>query len=1046
MAASAVEERKLVTVLFADLVGSTALGESTDPERMRVVLDRFYDAMAAEIERVGGTIEKFVGDAVMAAFGAPIAHEDHAERALAAALAMQDRLRELFGDRLKLRIGVNTGDVVLGRARQGSSFVSGDAVNVAARLEQAAAPDEILVGERTVAAAGAAFAYGEGRSLAAKGKRLPVNARPLVRALAPRRPRGARGLRSAFVGRKLEIEWLVRAYEATVAGGRPRLVVAVGDPGVGKSRLVAEFVDRLARFPSSPAVALGRCLAYGRQTTYAPLGDVLRQRLGLAESASPADVAAVLGSRQILALALGAAAAEDIHPLVARARFQTAWTEFVAEAAAEHPLVVVIEDAHWAQPQLLELLDELAATGEMPILIVVTSRPELAPAAFARAAAETIRVEPLPAASAAEMAAQLLGSAPPQPMLAALDRAEGNPFFIEEIVASLLDRGLLVRREGAWAVDELPPSAVPDTVTSLLASRIDLLPPREKRALQAAAVVGRRFGRASVEALVGERPDFALLEQREFVARASPSSVADDGEYTLKHALTREVAYAGVPRAARARLHAAYAEWVERERGARDENAPVLAHHYGESLDAEFLDLAWGEDAATIERLRTKALRWLQRAAELAIGRYDIDQVLSLLQRSLELAEDEATTHRLWRAIAAAHALRYDSAGFVSASQRAIDLAPDAPARSALYADLALRTSVAGLMWNPPLEPQVVEAWIESALRGAAAGSADRAKALLARAWYEANADAPAREALAIAERLDDPVLVALGLRGCIFAATTAGRLDEAAAQAERLDAIVGSVSDPGLKEVVMTPTLRIAMLLGNLDDARRHVESIDALIRELTPHHRLHGLAYAVEVEELGACWERVLALEPAVEEAVERNRATPCARNARSLLVCALAHEAAGNGGRAAVVERAAEQLRMEGHVRVLEPLLLRLALLRGRSEELQDRIGRYGAPQIRFTWDIAGVAAWLDAAAALGLREAIEAAATDIAYEATYVEPFVLRAIGIARRDEELIHRADRAFAARGLDWFAQQTPLLVGAATRSGARPCPGSRTD
>lgn len=240
-----------------------------------------------------------------------------------------------------------------------------------------------------------------------------------------------------------------------------------------------------------------------------------------------------------------------------------------------------------------------------------------------------------------------------------------------------------------------------------------------------------------------------------------------------------------------------------------------------------------------------------------------------------------------------------------------------------------------------------------------------------------------------------------------------------------------------------MTPTLRIAMLLGNLDDARRHVESIDALIRELTPHHRLHGLAYAVEVEELGACWERVLALEPAVEEAVERNRATSCARNARSLLVCALAHEAAGNGGRAAVVERAAEQLRMEGHVRVLEPLLLRLALLRGRSEELQARIGRYGAPQIRFTWDIA---AWLDAAAALGLREAIEAAATDIAYEATYVEPFVLRAIGIARRDEELIHRADRAFAARGLDWFAQQTPLLVGAATRSGARPCPGSRTD
>lgn len=647
---------------------------------------------------------------------------------------------------------------------------------------------------------------------------------------------------------------------------------------------------------------------------------------------------------------------------------------------------------------------------------------------FVRAAAQTIRIEPLPTASAADMAAQLLGSPPPQRLLAALERAEGNPFFIEELVASLLDRKLLVRRDGAWAVDELPPSALPDTLTSLLASRIDLLPPREKRALQAGAVIGRRFGAASVEALVGERPDFAILEQREFVTRAL-AYATDDAEYTLKHALTGEVAYAGVPRAARAQLHAAYAEWVERERGARDEMAPVLAHHYAESLDVEFLDLAWGEDAATVERLRTRALHWLRRAAELAIGRYDIDQALSFLQRSLELAEDTTSTYRLWHAIASAHALRYDSGGFVTASHRAIELAPGPRERSALYADLAHRTSLAGLMWNPPLEPQVVEGWIESALNGAAAGSADRAKALLARAWHQGNADAPAREALAIAERLDDPELIALALRGCILASTTAGRHDEAAAQAERLEPIVRSLSDPGLKEIVMTPALRIAMHLGRLEDARRHVEAVDAVIRELTPHHRLHGLAYAMEVEELAAGWERILALEAVVEEAVERNRETPCARNARSLLVCALAHEATGNGERAAVVERAAEQLRMEGHVRVLEPLRLRLALLRGRSAELQDRIVRYGAPQIRFTWDIAGAAAWLDAAAALRLTEQVEAAATGLSYERTYIEPFLLRALAIVREDGELLAEAASAFEVLGLGWFAEQTPMLV-----------------
>src|SRR5439155_13578790 len=273
-------ERKLATVLFADLVGSTELGEQ-DPERMRALLERFYDAMAAEIERAGGTVEKFIGDAVMAAFGVPAAQEDHAERALHAALAMRRRFEELFGDSLDLRIGVNTGEVVAGRAREGGSFATGDAVNIAARLEEAAAPGEILVGERTVAAARGAFEFGDSTTAEAKGKPRGIACRGLLRALSLARPRGVGGLRRAFVGRQPELELLRAAYERAVQGREPHLVTIMGDAGVGKTSLVRELWDWLRAESQEPLLRSGRCLPYGRGITYWPLGEVLKEHLGI---------------------------------------------------------------------------------------------------------------------------------------------------------------------------------------------------------------------------------------------------------------------------------------------------------------------------------------------------------------------------------------------------------------------------------------------------------------------------------------------------------------------------------------------------------------------------------------------------------------------------------------------------------------------------------------------------------------------------------------------------------------------------------------------
>src|SRR6266508_1135774 len=280
-------ERKLATVVFADLVGSTALAGSEDPERTRALLERFYDAMAEEIDRAGGTVEKFAGDAVMAAFGAPSALEDHAERALHAALAMQRRLAELFDGQLELRIGVNTGDVVVGQARAGSSFVSGDAVNVAARLEQAADPGAIVVGERTVAAARGAFEFEQPATVDAKGKPEGVVARRVVRALSLVRPRGVSGLAGAFVGRDQELERLFGAYRAAVEQRRPRLMTILGDAGVGKTRLARELWQRLPEQDPEPLRRTGRCLSYGTGTAYWALGEVLREHLGLLESDAP---------------------------------------------------------------------------------------------------------------------------------------------------------------------------------------------------------------------------------------------------------------------------------------------------------------------------------------------------------------------------------------------------------------------------------------------------------------------------------------------------------------------------------------------------------------------------------------------------------------------------------------------------------------------------------------------------------------------------------------------------------------------------------------
>jgi class 3 adenylate cyclase/tetratricopeptide (TPR) repeat protein len=1022
------EERKLATVLFADLVGSTELGDSQDPERTRVLLDRFYDAMAEEVERAGGTLEKFAGDAVMAAFGAPVALEDHAERALHAALAMRHRVHEI-DDRLELRIGVNTGEVVVGRPREGSSFVTGDPVNVAARLEQGAEPGEILVGERSVAVARGAFEFGDEIGIDAKGKPEGVRCRRLVRALSLTRPRGVGGLRLAFVGRDAELERLLSAYRDVVAEGRPRLVTILGDAGVGKSRLVRELWERL---PEESLRRTGRCLPYGRGIMYRPLADVLKEHFGILESDSAELVLERLGERRFLGLALGLDVAEGLHPLLVRDRFQDEWTDFLASIGSEQPLVLLVEDVHWAEEQLLDLLERLVGEVAAPLLLLATARPEILdrrPGWSSRGTAELVELEALSAEDSTRLLDELLvGGLPAVLREVVVARAEGNPFFVEELLGTLIDRGLLQRENGGWTIGELPPDfSVPDSVQAVLAARIDLLEPAEKEALQAASVIGRVFWSGPVYELVQGEPDLRVLEDRDFIRRRPGSTMAGEREYAVKHALTREVAYESLPKARRARLHAAFARWLERSVG--DEAAPLLAHHYAEAVRPADVDLAWtgAEDEAA--ELRRRAVVWLSRAGELAASRYELEDAIGLLRRAIELEDDRGSLAALWHSLGNAHALRFDGERFVEAMQTAIELTDDAHARAGMYADLALHAAGRSGMWRRLPEEGLVEGWIEQALAGASGASATRAKALVARSfWHADNAVEPAREASTLAEQLGDMHLRVLALEARALAAFGQGDYSQALTWADRVTYLIGELTDPDMVADAYAAAIPAAAALGRFREAERLAGVFREVNEPLTPHHRVHGVAVPCEVAELRGGWERILELEPDVVERVEANLETPCVRNARTLLLCALAHEHVGDKGAGRELEQRARELWMEGYGLVLDATLLKLALARGDLAEV-ERLCEAGFKLRRQTWFfVSAITARIEALAALRRVDELEEAVATFSRPKTVLEPFALRALGIAKQDRRLLLQAVELFESFGLDWHAERTRAL------------------
>ena len=633
------EERKVVTCLFCDLVGFTARAESMDPEDVRRLLQPYHALVRAELERFGGTVEKFIGDAVMAVFGAPVAHEDDPERAVRAALAIRDKLAE--DGELEVRIGITTGEALItldARPEAGEGMASGDVVNTAARLQAAAAPGSILVDGATQRATQSVIEYQAAESVDARGKAAPVRA---WEALLVELPVGAERLGAApLVGRERELGMLRAAVERALRERAPGLVTLVGDPGIGKSRLVREL-EAIVQDGAFGTVSWlrGRSLPYGQDVSFWAFREMVKAHAGILETdsreAAELKLASSVATLQLgseadwvqrhLAPVLGLASGEegaDRRP----ERF-AAWRRLLAGMASVQPVVLVFEDLHWADDGLLEFVGTLGQwLSDLPLLVLGTARPELLERLPGWGSVEhmtAMRLDPLTDDATSALIDELLpvSDVPSDARAALLEQAGGNPLYAEQYVRMVAEGG--------------GEPVVPDTVQALIVARLDALPDDEKRVAQDASVTGAVFWSGSVAAAGGDDrwtagEHLRALERKALVRRSDETSVAGETEWAFGHALVRDAAYAAIPRARRSDKHRRVAGWIE-SLGRPDDHAELLAHHYVSALD---LAAAAGLDTSELSGVALAAVR---QAGERALALHAFAVAARFYRRALEL-------------------------------------------------------------------------------------------------------------------------------------------------------------------------------------------------------------------------------------------------------------------------------------------------------------------------------------------------------------------------------------------------------------------------
>ena len=624
---SAAQVRKTVTIVFADLAGSTSVGERLDPEALRDLQTRYFDAMRRALERHGGTVEKYIGDAVMAVFGIPVLHEDDALRAVRAAVEMRDAMADLnrelehdLGVGLELRVGINTGEVAGSDGDAGHGFVSGDAVNTAARLQSAAPPGGIVIGPQTRRLVEGAVRLRSHGPVEAKGKRRPLRVWQVER-LVDTSGRFTGGSAVPLVGRRAELRRLATRFRRAVEGDRCVLATVTGPAGIGKSRLLKEFA---AGIEDEATVVVGRCLPYGEGITYWPLIEIVND---LADATGIESILSEDSQQQLVASRVASAAGRSTASATEQ-DVQWAVRRLFEALARGRPLVAAFDDIHWAEPAMLDLIEHVAANARAPILIVCLSRGDLLERRPEWAAAggrgSIIRLEPLSDTDSARLLRRLAvrrrAKVRREEVMYA---AEGNPLFLEQLVAMRADD---------------PAVRTPPTIQALLAARIDALPIRERRVIEAASIEGRGFHRGAVRALVDQKRSvdaaLAALVDRELI-RPDRAELPDETGYRFTHILVRDAAYDLLPKRRRADLHVAYADWLAGRDAPVSAADEIVGYHLEQAYEYRSQLGRVGDDRH--RELAARASGHLSDAGRRALSAGDRGGASNLLERAVAL-------------------------------------------------------------------------------------------------------------------------------------------------------------------------------------------------------------------------------------------------------------------------------------------------------------------------------------------------------------------------------------------------------------------------
>ncbi|HUF60340.1 MAG TPA: adenylate/guanylate cyclase domain-containing protein [Actinomycetota bacterium] len=855
------EGRKIVTVLFCDVTGSTELGEHLDPESLRGAMERYFERMQAVLESHGGTVEKFIGDAIMAVFGVPRVHEDDAVRAVRAVAEMRDALETLnrdleaeLGIRIVVRTGVNTGEVVAGERAADQRLVTGDAVNTAARLEQAAGPGEILIGEGTYELVRDAVDAEPVDPLALKGKAEAVGAYRLLSV-----KKGVAGherrLDAPMIGRERQLRTLIDAFEGVMADRTCHLFTLLGPAGIGKSRLVREFGTRI---DDRALLLTGRCLSYGKGITFWPVAEIVIQAAGIQEGDPPEEARVAI--RTLLGDAPDAdAIATQIADLLGMGGggpVEASWAirRFLEGLALQQPIVAVLDDIHWAEPTLLDVIEHVADwSRDAPILLLCMARPELLEErpgwGGGKRNATSVHLEPLSEPEADELIENLLGHPALTPEIRERIRAaaQGNPLFVEEMLEMLLDDGVLVLKEDEWvAAVDLTTVQVPPAISALLAARLDRLTSDERLVLEAASVVGEVFEPDAVRALVADplRPHVvellgALL--RKDLIRPSASDVGGGEALRFRHILLRDAAYDAVPKTDRASLHEAFADHLG---GALGERAAEFDEFIGYHLERSLrLRTELGHRDERTQELGKRAFDHLAGAGHRAFQRADMAAATNLLSRAFDLLpEDDPERIRMGWELGQA---MIDSGAIATATdvlRATLDQARAAGDEAAAgYAQAALW--VARVFADPEVD---VDEWESSAddlvslferigdRRGAALAWMQKSYALWFRERLEASGAAAERaieHALAAADRY-----VESEMRGHLLVTTGLGP-SPLEASAELLTSTLADArarGDRRLEQVAVRGMGMRAAFAERFDEARTFVAQARTITQEL--------------------------------------------------------------------------------------------------------------------------------------------------------------------------------------------------------------------